>query len=285
MAEECVTEDLLARLLAANSPKDYLDQEDIADRKLPDYLFELLDEKDVKRADAVRASGLHPTVVYDIFAGKSLPGRDNAIMLAFAPRMRATRRCCTMRTWCPCICARSSSALALSSRARAIRRSSSSVRPWMQFGGESGSHQMPTRFQPLATARGGAVLTAGAVAVLRVLLSKPGISLPRVRRTVQMRRPQGARRFARRRPPRVRRVATTPPADQVFPSSLLRLEGGRGSGVGCFLLSQEAGQCFGRRALRVHRCVRFCFGMEQRLVGRPRRFGLFRPGSVQGHRR
>lgn len=31
MAEECATEDLLARLLAANSPKDYLDQEDIAD--------------------------------------------------------------------------------------------------------------------------------------------------------------------------------------------------------------------------------------------------------------
>lgn len=83
MAEECLTEDLLARLLAANSPKDYLDQEDIADRKLPDYLFELLDEKDVKRADVVRASGLHPTVVYDIFAGKSLPGRDNAIMLTF----------------------------------------------------------------------------------------------------------------------------------------------------------------------------------------------------------
>lgn len=165
----------------------------------------------------MRASGLHPTVVYDIFAGKSLPGRDNAIMLAFAPRMRATRRCCTMRAWCPCICARSSSALAPSSRARATRRSSSSVRRWMQFDGESGSHQMPTRFQPLATARGGAVLTAGAVAVLRVLLSKPGISLPRVRRTVQMRRPQGARRFARRRPPGVRRVATTPPADQSLP--------------------------------------------------------------------
>lgn len=83
MAEECLTEDLLTRLLAANSPKDYLDQEDIADRKLPDHLFELLDEKDVKRVDVVRASGLHPTVVCDIFAGKSLPGRDNAIMLAF----------------------------------------------------------------------------------------------------------------------------------------------------------------------------------------------------------
>ena len=31
MAEEYLTEDLLVRLLAANSPKDYLDQEDIAD--------------------------------------------------------------------------------------------------------------------------------------------------------------------------------------------------------------------------------------------------------------
>lgn len=91
MAKECLTEDLLVRLLAANSPKDYLDQEDIADRKLPDYLFELLDEKDVKRADVVRASGLHPTVVYDIFAGKSLPGRDNAIMLAFGLHARSSR--------------------------------------------------------------------------------------------------------------------------------------------------------------------------------------------------
>ena len=42
----------------------------------------------------MRASGLHPTVVYDIFAGKSIPGRDRAIMLAFGLKcdLRETQR-------------------------------------------------------------------------------------------------------------------------------------------------------------------------------------------------
>ena len=53
------------------------------DRSLSDYLFDLLRERGIKRADVVRASGLHQTVVYDIFSGKSYPDRDNAIMLAF----------------------------------------------------------------------------------------------------------------------------------------------------------------------------------------------------------
>lgn len=83
MATECLTEDLLARLLASASPEAYLDEGGTLDRELPDYLRELLDERGIKRADVVRASGINPTVVYDIFAGKSLPGRDHAIMLAF----------------------------------------------------------------------------------------------------------------------------------------------------------------------------------------------------------
>ncbi|MDO4289727.1 MAG: XRE family transcriptional regulator [Eggerthellaceae bacterium] len=83
MTEEILTEDLLARLLAADSPQTYLDEKTTVDRTLVDYLRELLDNKGIKRADVVRASGLNPTVVYDIFAGKSKPGRDNAIMLAF----------------------------------------------------------------------------------------------------------------------------------------------------------------------------------------------------------
>lgn len=90
MAEERLTEDLLARLLAAASPQAYLDEGATLDRTLPDYLHELLADKGMRRADVVRASGLNPTVVYDIFAGKSRPGRDNAIMLAFGLR-------CTLR--------------------------------------------------------------------------------------------------------------------------------------------------------------------------------------------
>ena len=90
MTEERLTEDLLARLLAAASPKAYLDEGTTFDRSLSNYLHELLAAKGIKRAEVVRASGLNPTVVYDIFAGKSRPGRDNAIMLAFGVR-------CTLR--------------------------------------------------------------------------------------------------------------------------------------------------------------------------------------------
>lgn len=78
-----LTEELLARLLRSKDLRHYLDENAPQERSLPDYLRELLDERGLRRADVVRRSGLNPTVVYDIFAGKSRPGRDNAIMLAF----------------------------------------------------------------------------------------------------------------------------------------------------------------------------------------------------------
>lgn len=79
---ERLTEELLERLLAASTPEAYLDEGLTLDRDLPDYLHELLAEKNLKRAAVVRASGLNGTFVYDVFAGKSRLGRDNAIMLA-----------------------------------------------------------------------------------------------------------------------------------------------------------------------------------------------------------
>ena len=84
--QERLTEDLLARLLASPDPESYLEQGTTLDRKLTDYLSALLAEKGLKRADVIRASGVNGTVVYDIFAGKSKPGRDNAVMLAFGLR-------------------------------------------------------------------------------------------------------------------------------------------------------------------------------------------------------
>lgn len=94
MQEEILTEDLLARLLAAEKPEAYLEEGATIERTLPDYLFGLLEDRGMRRSEVVRASGLHPTVVYDIFAGKMVPGRDNAIMLAFGLRcdMRETQR-------------------------------------------------------------------------------------------------------------------------------------------------------------------------------------------------
>lgn len=83
MAEERLTEELLARLLASATPEAYLSEGTTIDRTLPDYLHELLDQKGLKRSAVVRASGLNGTFVYDVFAGKSRLGRDNALMLAF----------------------------------------------------------------------------------------------------------------------------------------------------------------------------------------------------------
>lgn len=83
MVEEALTEDLLKRLIDAASPQAYLDANETVDRGLVDYLQGLLGKRKLKRADVVRASGLNSTVVYDVFKGKSRPGRNNAIMLAF----------------------------------------------------------------------------------------------------------------------------------------------------------------------------------------------------------
>ena len=80
---ERLTEELLERLFAAQTPDVYLDQGLTIDRELSDYLHELLVAKGLKRADVVRASGLNGTFVYDVFAGKSRLGRDHALMLAF----------------------------------------------------------------------------------------------------------------------------------------------------------------------------------------------------------
>lgn len=95
MSTEILTEDLLKRLLDAQTPEEYLDQGETFDRQLSDYLHALLDERDgMARADVYRAAKLNPTFVYDMFQGKCLPKRDNAIMLAFGLRcnLRETQR-------------------------------------------------------------------------------------------------------------------------------------------------------------------------------------------------
>ena len=91
---ERLTEELLERLLASRSVDSYLENAETPDRSLPDYLFELLDKRKLKRADVMRGSGLNGTVVYDIFSGKSRPGHDHAVMLALGLKanLRETQR-------------------------------------------------------------------------------------------------------------------------------------------------------------------------------------------------
>lgn len=86
MTEEHLTADLLKQLSAAARPEDYLLQGETIDRELSDYLNELRNDRGMKRAAVVRESAVNETFVYDIFKGKSLPGRDNALKLAFALR-------------------------------------------------------------------------------------------------------------------------------------------------------------------------------------------------------
>ncbi|HAK71720.1 helix-turn-helix transcriptional regulator [Bifidobacterium sp. UBA6881] len=80
---EHLTEELLERLLASSDIAEYLDSQAVHEYHLTDYLFALMKSHGLTRADVVRGSGVNATVVYDVFAGKSRPGRDHAIMIAF----------------------------------------------------------------------------------------------------------------------------------------------------------------------------------------------------------
>lgn len=98
MPKERMTEDLLAHLLACDTPEAYLAQEVIVDRNLSDYLNDLLEDRGMNRNQLARISCVNPQFVYDIFKGKSRPERDNALMLAwstlFAARISAAAATC-----------------------------------------------------------------------------------------------------------------------------------------------------------------------------------------------
>lgn len=89
-----LTEDLLERLLSTRSLDAYLNNGEVENRELTSYLFELLESRKLKRSTVANNSGINITFVYDIFSGKSKPGRDRAIMLAFGLRcnLRETQR-------------------------------------------------------------------------------------------------------------------------------------------------------------------------------------------------
>ncbi len=103
---EPLTEELLERLLASATPEAYLQEAPLFERTLSDYAHELLREKDLKRSEAIRASGLNTTYGYQIIQGTRHPSRDNVIMLAFGLRCTLTEtqrllRCAGVsELWC-----------------------------------------------------------------------------------------------------------------------------------------------------------------------------------------
>ena len=67
---EELTEELLQRLLASATPEAYLAQTATDDRSLADYLLDLIDARNMTRADVVRASAVNSTFVYQVFNGE-----------------------------------------------------------------------------------------------------------------------------------------------------------------------------------------------------------------------
>ena len=106
MKPESLTDELLQQLLASATPEAYLLKVDLPDRSLADYLRELLSEKKLTRAEAIRASRLNTTFAYQVFQGTRNIGRDKAIMLAFGMRctlqeaQRLLRLAGVSELWC-----------------------------------------------------------------------------------------------------------------------------------------------------------------------------------------
>ena len=85
-ADEPMTEELLQELLAAPDPQTFTEAHGIGHRTLPEYLEQLLEQKQLRRADVVRAAGLNETFGYQIFKGQRHPSRDKVLQLALAMR-------------------------------------------------------------------------------------------------------------------------------------------------------------------------------------------------------
>ena len=94
MTRELLTEELLDRLISSPDIQSYLNQDSTNNQTLTAFLESLREANNMKRSAVARESGLNPTVVYDIFSGKSRPGRDHAIMLAIGLNcdLRETQR-------------------------------------------------------------------------------------------------------------------------------------------------------------------------------------------------
>lgn len=103
---EELTEELLERLLSSATPEAYLEQSQIDDRSLSDYLLDLIEVRGMSRADVVRRSTVNSTFVYQIFNGSRHIGRENAIKMALGigctlrETQRLLRHAGVSELWC-----------------------------------------------------------------------------------------------------------------------------------------------------------------------------------------
>lgn len=81
------TMELLELLKSSRSISDFVDQtgdELIQLKPLHQYLDELMKEKNLKKSEVIRQSGIDRGYGYDILAGKKLPSRDKVLAICFA---------------------------------------------------------------------------------------------------------------------------------------------------------------------------------------------------------
>lgn len=82
--KEPLTEELLEELLSSSAPDKFSEKHRIDERSLSEYLQFLLDEKGLRRAEAVRKAGINDTFGYEIFMGRKNPTRNYVLQIAFA---------------------------------------------------------------------------------------------------------------------------------------------------------------------------------------------------------
>lgn len=81
------TQELENEIERARDVGQYLEQnaDELRDMMLSDFLQHLLDEKQLKKSDVIRRTGMEPTYCYHIFDGhKKHPARGKVLLLALA---------------------------------------------------------------------------------------------------------------------------------------------------------------------------------------------------------
>lgn len=81
--EEPLTNELLEELLNAPSPAQFTSRHHITQRDLPDYLQQLLDEKDLLRPNVIHEAQLNETYGYQIFMGQRQASRNKILQIVF----------------------------------------------------------------------------------------------------------------------------------------------------------------------------------------------------------
>lgn len=83
------TDELAHEIKIATNAEDFLNDNktQILRQSLSEYLYMLLEEKRVRRADVVRNSMLDRAYVYQIFSGEKTPSRDKLIAIAFGLKL------------------------------------------------------------------------------------------------------------------------------------------------------------------------------------------------------